>query len=211
MRKKWLSKSVGSRRSWFFLFLIFLLGPLVHLVFWRNFHVEKKEKTSSRLLASLEEGEGKNSKRETSRLRWFGEFLKSNRIRLFRHLGRYPSKREELQFGFLRGRYKLKFYQEKLERVEFINFSEEKLRRSHPPLSHFDTRKFIKDYSHFFPSGFDVKQAFVQKTKRIKEDQEHFYETYLFSDIKKRKYKAEFEWSSEKKFLSLRIAEADLF
>ena len=164
-----------NKKKWFFLLGLLLLGPLIHFPFSisflnSSFFGKKQAIQNDRLVAHLKE----NSEGKASRLRWFYEFSKSKGIPFFRHLGRSPSKREELQFGFLRGRYKLKFYDQRLMSIQFVPSSLEEGSKELQPLSYFDARQFIKKHSHFFPSGIDPEKASLQARQRTVDNKVYF-------------------------------------
>lgn len=202
-----------------FLFLLLLGSPLINLPFWKEdspslltsppSYNNRLDEHFSRGVASFDEKEIQSSREKEAvhlaNLNWAKSFLRSETIHSFNRTGRKPSQKDVLKYGFLKGKYILRFYKNKVEKIKFLS-SLGSSEKDNQPLPYFDARKFIKEYSYFFPK----KVQNVQKFKRKKNNQVYFYEVYFFTDAEK-KYKVQFEWDFEKNFLSLRVAESDLF
>ena len=159
---------------------------------------EKKARKTKRLL---------NKQKKAQSLALAKDFLQMKRMSFMSQMGRSPSKRDKLRYELLRGKYKLKFYNEKLEKIQFYKNE----MKNNNPLSSFKPKDFIKNYEGFFPKSRDLKNTLPLIEIKERNNEVLFHEIYTFKDLSETSFEARFILDSEKRFLSLRVQELFFF
>lgn len=117
------------------------------------------------------------------------------------HMGRAPSLRDKLRYGELKGRYLLRFYDGKLETIQFLNLKN----NSYQPVSFLGVEAWLRSYQVFFPGALDLKKVSPYKVQRVERKGTFFYETYLFNSDFQEKRKLQFKIDSKNRLISLKL------